>query len=121
ADLWGPRTAPGGAGAALPEAGLLREQDRRLLPTRRRSDDDGVDPVRRVEPCEAFRQERLFAEAGECLGPVGAEPLPATRSGEDGARAHPEALRASVFGAGVGGGFRAARLPPAGVAGCFRR
>src|SRR5204863_3406307 len=76
-----------------------------------------------VEPREALREQRLLAQADERLGPVGAEPLPATGCGEDGPDAHLDVARAFVFdlvfAAGFGAGFRAVGLRAAGFAAAF--
>ena len=68
----GTRRPAGHAGADLAAAELLGKQDCGLLPAGRSGDDDRVDPVGGIEAREAFRQQRLFSQANERLGPVGA-------------------------------------------------
>ena len=67
----------------LAAAELLGEQDRRLLPARRRDDDDRVDPVRVVEAAQRLGEERILAELRERLRLVQAEPLAAPGGDED--------------------------------------
>jgi hypothetical protein len=68
----------------LPGPELLGEEDGRLLPARGRDDDDRVDPVARVQPLEALREQGAVAQARERLRAVRAESLAAPRGGEDG-------------------------------------
>src|SRR3954447_9736639 len=111
------------AGAHLAAAELLGEQDRGLLPSGRRRNDDRVDPVRRVEARQALREQRLVAQADERLGPICAEPFPATGRSEDGPDAHLELVRAFAVGlvlaAGFAAVFRAAGFRAAGLAATF--
>src|SRR5438445_1408011 len=101
----------GHARAHLPAAELFREQDHRLLPAGRGSDDDCVHPVGRVQPLEALRQQDALAEANERLRPICAEPFPATRRGEDGPHAHRAPAVAFFFAAGLlAGAFFAGAL-----------
>src|SRR5215207_498133 len=72
---------------------LLGEQDHRLLPVRRRRDDDRVDPIRRLEPLEAFRQEWTPVQLRKRLGPVQPETLTAARRDDHGPNGHLAAAR----------------------------
>src|SRR5699024_2061825 len=88
----GARLAAGDAGAHLRRADLLGEQDRRLLPLRRRDDDDRVDPRTFVEPPQRLRQQGQVAEPHEGLRPILPKPLPSPGGDEDG----PDAQRRAV-------------------------
>jgi hypothetical protein len=61
------RTARG-ARVGLAAAELLGEQDRRLLPARRRDDDDPVDPVGVFEAAQRLGEEWVLAELPNALG-----------------------------------------------------
>src|SRR5205807_1961410 len=87
-------------GVDLPAAELLGEQDCRLFPPGRRCDDDRVDPLGRLEPLEALREQRPIAEADERLRPVCAEPLATACRGENGPHAHRALAVALFFAAG---------------------
>ena len=78
------RLAARHAGRDLRGADLLREQDRRLLPTGRRDDDDRVDRVAIVEPPQRLGEQRQRTEPGERLRSVPAEPVAASRGDEHG-------------------------------------
>src|SRR5206468_11339995 len=55
----------GDAADDLARSQLLAQQDRRFLPTRRRSDHDRVDPRTVVEAIEALGEQRTTAEGGK--------------------------------------------------------
>jgi len=55
------RSAPCDARAHLRAADLLRQKDRRLLPTRGSDDHDLLDPLARIQPFEALGKERTSA------------------------------------------------------------
>ena len=67
--------AAGDTGDDLRRRELFGEQDRRLLPARRRSDDDRVDELAAIEAVEALGKKRPSAESGERLRTIDAEPL----------------------------------------------
>jgi hypothetical protein len=56
------------ARVGLAAAELLGEQDGRLLPARRRDDDDPVDPVGVFEAAQRLGEEWVLAELRERLG-----------------------------------------------------
>ncbi len=77
------RRASRDAGDDLRGRELLGEEDRRLLPARRRRDDDRVDELAPVEPVEALREQRPPAEGGERLRTVDPEPLARAGGGDE--------------------------------------
>ena len=74
-DRFGSGGAPGDAGDDLRRGELFGKQDRRLLPARRRGDDDRVDELAAIETADALGQQRAPAESGERLRTIDAEPL----------------------------------------------
>jgi hypothetical protein len=76
------RGAAGHAGDDLRRGQLLREEDRGLLPTGRRSDDDRVDQRTALEPIDALGEEWAPTESGERLGSVDPEPLARAGGGD---------------------------------------
>jgi hypothetical protein len=81
-DRRGARLTTRDAGDDLRRHELLREQDRRLLPPGRGSDDDRVDQRAVVEPLDALGQQRTLAEDGERLRTIDSEPLAGAGSGD---------------------------------------
>src|SRR4051794_28134950 len=59
----------------LAAAPLPGDEDRSLLPARRRDEDDPVHPGTGLEPAQRFGEERLVSELRERLRPVQPEPL----------------------------------------------
>ena len=80
----GARLAAGDAGGDLAAAELLGEQDRRLLPAGGAAMTIASIQLGRLEPLEALGEQRQPAQLGERLRPVQAEPLAASRGGENG-------------------------------------
>ena len=88
-----PRRAARHGRAHLGAGELLRYQDRRLLPARRRHDHDRVDPVGLVQALQAFGQQHLVAQASERLRAALPEPLAAAGRSENGPNRHGTTLR----------------------------
>jgi len=74
-DRFGSSGASGDTGDDLQRRELFGEQDRRLLPARRRGDDDRVDKLATIEAVEALGKKRPSAESGERLRTIDTEPL----------------------------------------------
>ena len=70
-----PRGASGDTRDDLRRRELLGEEDRGLLPARRRGDDDRVDELAAIEPVDALGEQRPPAERGERLRTIDPEPL----------------------------------------------
>ena len=96
-DRLGSRGASGDAGDDLRRRELLGEQDRRLLPARRRGDDDRVDELAAIEAVEALGKQRPSAESGERLRTIDTEPLAGAGGGDQ--RPDSSRLRRKCLGA----------------------
>jgi hypothetical protein len=74
-DRLGPCGTSGDTPDDLRRRQLLGEEDRGLLPARRRGDDDRIDELAAIEAVDALGQQRPSAENGERLRTIDAEPL----------------------------------------------